>query len=100
MTITSLKERTLLELLEVVHRGFEGDYPEDIYKVTINDNIDLGMYYIDDYVHIVDYESGQLLYTLKYDDCSLTMNYRSEYYPSEIPESYPKDTTIIISEDY
>ena len=99
MTITSLKERTLLELLEVVHQGFEGDYPKDLYKVTIND-IDLGMCYIGNYVHIMDYESGQLLYTLECDDCSLTMNYRSEYYPSEIPESYPEDTIIIVSEDY
>jgi hypothetical protein len=99
MTITSSKELTLLELLEIVHQGFEGDYPKDLYKVTIND-VDLGMYYLGDYVHIVDYESGQLLYTLKHDDCSLTMNYRSEYYPSEIPEAYPEGTTIIISEDY
>lgn len=99
MTITCLKEFTLLELLGIVHRGFEGDYPKDLYKVAIND-IKLGMYYAGNYVHIMDYESGQLLYTLEYDDCSLTMSYRSEYYPPEIPESYPEDTTIIVSEDY
>lgn len=71
MSTMSTERRTVIKMLELVHRTFKGTYPE-VVRVTINDDKFI-LRYLPAYhwIDVLDGEMGNVLIQLMYDDTSL-----------------------------
>ena len=71
MSTTSTESRTVIKMLELVHRTFKETYPK-VVRVTINDDKFILQYSpAFNWIDVLDGETGHVLIQLIYDDTAL-----------------------------